>query len=40
LYERAVHAMPVRPVFHQPLADPALTRIVVRAAARFGYLVV
>jgi hypothetical protein len=40
LYERAVHAMPLRPVFHQSLADPALTRIVVRAAARFGYLVV
>jgi hypothetical protein len=40
LYERAVAAMPDRPVFHRALADPALTAIVLRAAGRFGYAVV
>jgi len=40
LYERALAAMPARPVFHRALADPALTTIVIRAAARFGYGVV
>lgn len=40
LYERAARAMPGRPVFHRALADPALTAIVLRAAARFGYGVV
>ena len=40
LYERAIHAMPARPVFHRALADPALTSIILRAANRFGYGVV
>ena len=40
LYDRAVAAMPGRPVFHRALADPALTAIVLRAAGRFGYAVV
>ena len=39
LYERAVEALPTRPVFHRALADPALTAIVLRAAGRFGYAV-
>jgi len=40
LYERALAAMPGRPVFHRALADPALTAIVLRAAGRFGHGVV
>lgn len=37
LYERALPAMPARPVFHRALADPALTPIVRRAALKFEY---
>jgi hypothetical protein len=39
LYERAADAVPPRPVFHRALADPALDRAVVQAAAAFGYVV-
>ncbi len=39
LYERA-DAMPARPSFHRALGDPALTAVVLRAGARFGYGVV
>ncbi len=37
LYERAMDAIPGRPVFHRALADPALDPIVIRAAERFNY---
>ncbi len=40
LYERALDALPARPVFHRALADPALSVAVIRAARRFGYAVV
>jgi hypothetical protein len=40
LYERAIHAPPERSVFHRALADPALTDIVLRMAARCRYGVV
>jgi hypothetical protein len=40
LYERAVRAMPGRPVFNRALADAALTAIVLRAGERFRYGVV
>jgi RES domain-containing protein len=40
LYERAVQALPKRPVYHRSLADPALTGVLLRMAAKFGYRVV
>jgi hypothetical protein len=39
LYERARRALPARPVFHRPLADPALNAAVVKAALLFNYAV-
>ena len=39
LYERARNALPLRPVFHRALADPALNRAVVKAAVSYDYLV-
>jgi hypothetical protein len=39
LYERARKAVPVRPVFHRALADPALNGAVARAALLFNYSV-
>jgi hypothetical protein len=40
LYERAVDALPRRPLFHRALADAALTGAIARAAQRFNYAVV
>ena len=40
LYERALPALPSSPVFHRPLADPALLSVLSRVASRLGYGVV
>jgi hypothetical protein len=40
LYERATDGLPDRPLFHRALADAALTPAIVRAGARFNYVVV
>jgi hypothetical protein len=40
LYERALGALPLRPLFHRAVADPALDLVVSAAARRFSYLVV
>lgn len=37
LYERAQGAMPVRPVFHRPLSDPALLGPLATASRKLGY---
>jgi hypothetical protein len=37
LYERAVNALPARPFFHRPLADPLLLPALADAAAELGY---
>jgi hypothetical protein len=37
LYERATHALPGAPIFHRPLADPALRRVVGAIAHSLGY---
>ncbi len=37
LYERAARAMPVLPIFHRQLSDPAIAAVVARAAAQFNY---
>jgi hypothetical protein len=37
LYERAASAMPTRPFFHRPVADPLLLPALADAAAEIGY---
>lgn len=37
LYERALGALPARPLFDRALADPALNSAVVKAALLFNY---
>jgi len=37
LYERAQDALPVRPVFHRALTDPAVNGAIVKAALLFNY---
>lgn len=37
LYERALTALPRAPVFHRPLADPALLSVLRHAARELGY---
>jgi len=37
LYERALGALPARPLFHRALADPALNSAIVKAALLFNY---
>jgi hypothetical protein len=37
LYERALNALPARPLFDRAVADPALNRAVVKAALLFNY---
>lgn len=39
LYARAQKALGARPVFHRALADPGLSRAVVKAAVLFNYVV-
>jgi hypothetical protein len=38
LYERAVAALPQQPLFHRPLADPALLTPLRRIATALGYV--
>lgn len=40
LYERAVTAMPARPVFHRQLADPAVLTLLKNACSAVNYLLV
>ena len=40
LFERALPALPARPVLHRHLADPLLHTTVLNAAADVGYCVV
>ncbi len=37
LYERALSALPTKPVFHRPLVDPALRGLLGRSAKDLGY---
>lgn len=37
LYERASPAVPARPLFHRPLADPSLRQALARVARRLNY---
>ena len=37
LYERALAAVPAKPVFHRPLVDPALRGLLGRSAKDLGY---
>jgi hypothetical protein len=37
LFERAALALPAQPVFHRPLADPALLPALKQAAREMGY---
>lgn len=37
LYERSLDAVPRAPVFHRPLADPALLSVLKTVAKDFGY---
>jgi RES domain len=37
LYERSLSALPPFPIFHRPLADPALLSILSRVATQLGY---
>lgn len=40
LYERAIDAMPMLPVFHRALADPVLTTTILNAAVNLRYVVI
>jgi hypothetical protein len=40
LYERALRAMPARPVFHRLLSDPAVLTLLKNACAAVGYVLV
>jgi hypothetical protein len=40
LYERAVAAVPPQPLFHRPLADPALQAPLGRIAGSLGYVLI
>ena len=40
LYERALGAMPARPVFHRLLSDPAVLTLLKNACAAVGHALV
>lgn len=40
LYERAVHAVPSRPSFHEPLSSPKLAKGLLDYAARLNYMLI
>ena len=40
LYERALGAMPARPVFHRLLSDPTVLTLLKNACAAVGYALV